>query len=113
MEGKQPIVLQPIREWQEKGNGKVLKTIRLYVGSFHVATVEPTKEDPNLYYCHDMTDLFMTTSSAEPLEDIKMNIELSIKEFIAKVAKPRKLVMTAQPSKRFHSPLKKDGNGKR
>lgn len=108
------IELKPIREWTEKEGDKILKTIRLYIGNLHVATVTPSKADPNLYHWHSMTDIAESSCNPEPLEDIKMQIGLSIKEFIAKVAKPRKLVkMEANPSKQFHSQLKKDGHGKR
>lgn len=82
------IQLKPMKEWGEKAGDKPLKTVRIYVGELHVATVEPVKGEPDLWFCHDMTGGVLNASSrAEVLEDHKINIELSIKEFINKVLK--------------------------
>lgn len=86
--------LQQIREWQEKDGKKLLPTIRLYISRLHLATVWPDDEDPSLYHWDVMHgyEFINIGASKQPLEDIKMQIELSIKEFFSRVSKPRKLV---------------------
>lgn len=81
------IELKPLREWQEKDGDKILNTVRLYVGNLHVATVEPAKHEPDMWLCHSMIDgeIIKTEHEALPLEDHKLAIELSLKEFINKV----------------------------
>lgn len=95
--------LYPIREWQEKDGNRLLPSIRLYVGRIHVATVTPTKADPELYTCHNWIDigrpLCVTTSEGMLLEDIKIAIECSLKEFITRIVKPRKLTPVANKQK--------------
>lgn len=78
------IELKPLREWQEKDGNKILDSVRLYVGSLHVATVEPSKNEPDMWLCRSMLDgeIIKTEHGALPLEDHKLAIELSLKEFI-------------------------------
>lgn len=86
--------LHPIREWQEKDGKKLLPSIRLYVGRIHVATAYRSKNDPDLYTCSTWIDLgnSMSCSTTEmSLEDIRIDIECSLKEFITRIVKPRKL----------------------
>lgn len=115
--------LKPFKEWQEKEGKRVLKSMRLYVGQLHVATVYPkSNAEPHLYGCTTFFDCIATDCEYKPLEEIKTEIELSLKEFINKLVAPRRLkpvhegstiVMQASPSKRFSSTLKRDGKGKR
>lgn len=77
--------LKPIREWQEKEGKRVLPTIRLYIGKIHVATVRPTKSDPDLYHVETMLDILLPVNGKQTLADIKMDIELTLSEFIKQI----------------------------
>jgi hypothetical protein len=79
------VKIKPIREWQEKEGKRLLPTIRLYLGNWHIATVCPTNADPELYHFDCMTDILMNIQSKQTLEDIKLDIELTLKEFIKKI----------------------------
>lgn len=81
--------LKPIREWQEKEGKRVLPTIRLYIGSLHVATVQPTKSDTDLYHVEPMIDILYSVNGKQTLADIKMDIELTLSEFIKKITVKR------------------------
>lgn len=94
--------LYPIREWQEKDGNKLLPSIRLYVSRLHVATVYPSKDDPNLYTSNVWIDLgdglLCNAISAKSLEDIKIDIECSLKEFVSRIMQPRKLIPVQKQS---------------
>lgn len=79
--------LKPIREWQEREGKRMLPSIRLYMGKLHVATVEPTKRDPDLYHVRTMYDILLPVKSNQLLADVKMDIDLTFKEFIKKISK--------------------------
>lgn len=81
------IVIKPIREWGEKEGTKVLTSIRLYIGKMHVATVRPDRIFKDEYYTHCFFDCINVENKRLPLEDIKSQIELSLKEFISGVVK--------------------------
>jgi hypothetical protein len=79
------IEIKPIREWQEKDGRKILNSIRLYIGNMHIATVTPDRIYKDEYYCHLMIQgVINVESKRQPLQIIKDQIELSIKEFISK-----------------------------
>lgn len=79
------IKLKPIKEWGEKEGRKILTSIRLYVGELHVATVTPDRIFKDEYYTHTFFDCINVETKRQPLETIKMQIELSLKEFCSKI----------------------------
>ena len=79
------IILRPMKEWGEKEGKRVLTSIRIYIGKVHVATVSPDRLQPDMYFCHCMYDIIRVETKRQRLEDIKSQIELSLKEFINSV----------------------------
>lgn len=83
--------LQPIKEWGEdrnKDSNFRAGTIRIYVGSLHVGFAEPTREDATMYHFRSMLqDVTIGTFQKETLEDIKINVECALKEYIKKFVK--------------------------
>lgn len=86
------IELYPIREWQEKIGDKTTGRIYLYVGRIHIATCTRVKNhsgDIEKYHYEQHIDGWFLSfeSKAKALEEIKSEIDASLKEFVSRVAK--------------------------
>lgn len=114
--------LQPIKEWagEDEKRGKFRNgTLSIYCGSLLIGFAEPVRDKSEMYHFHSMlSDVSLSTGHFRTLEDIKINIECALKEYIKKFVKiiqsdTQVRVMTASPNRKLNHPGKKDGNGKR
>jgi len=115
------IELLPIKEWEEKEGDKPTGDIRIYIGVLHVGTCRRKNKNEELYSFSPFYPIGALTGfpTYRTIDDIKIDLECCWKEFAIKFIKslctlvPASDLKTANPNKRFTSPLKKDGNGKR
>lgn len=95
------IELKNIKEWEEKKGNRPTGSIRIYVGELHVGTCMPYekwelrcnwKDEHRGKYVFTALTHDMTSDNREPrtLEEIKIDIECTIKEFLGKFLKSYK-----------------------
>jgi len=82
------IQLKKTKEWSgEHREDNVTGSIRIYVGQLYCGVAEPIKEEIDLYHFHSFYDFIEAGApegNGKTLEDIKMQVELSLKEFANK-----------------------------
>lgn len=94
------IELLPIREWEEKEKDKPTGWIRIYAGGLLVGKCQPEDNfdgDIPKYYFHScITEVtYKMRSSAMTMHEIKIEVELALKEFITKFVKTYKTLKPA------------------
>ena len=81
------IELKPIKLWTEKSIQFPEGTLRIYIGGLHIGTAIPKKGDGELYSFNNKYIDIIHRSSGKyvTLDEIIMDIELSLKEFINQI----------------------------
>ena len=75
------IQLRPTKEWSGDNESN---SLRLYVGSLFCGVAEPLRNEPEMYYFKSNYNCIDTSPKRQCLEDIKLQVELSLKEFANK-----------------------------
>lgn len=81
------VQLKKTKEWSgEHREEDVTGTVRLYVGQLYCGYAEPVRDEVELYHFHPTYDFMYESLPDHPesLENIKLYVELSLKEFATK-----------------------------
>jgi hypothetical protein len=79
------IQLRKTKEWSGEDKDEFFTgTLRLYVGSLLCGTATPIRGSEDLYYFDSVYNCIDVKPQRQRLEDIKLQVELSLKEFASK-----------------------------